>query len=392
MTTGIDSLLNLDEVRGAAKRRLPRFLFDFIEGGVDGELCLRRNRAAFSNWTVLPRYLVDVSARSQSVQVFGREYAAPIGISPMGLAGLARPQADLMFAAAAAKRNIPYIMSSASNASIEKAARVAGSNVWFQVYPTTDERISQDMVRRAVDAGVTTLVVTIDVPVHANRERNRRNGFGRPLRLTPRIVFDALLHPNWLAGFVSTRGIPMMENWMPYAPPGASQAVVSDLYGSLTPAPAVQWQTLEELRRIWPHTLVVKGVLNPADAVQCASLGADGMIISNHGGRQLDMAPSPLQVLPAIRSAVGPAMTLMVDSGVRRGSDVILASALGATLALVGRPMLYGAAVHGEEGVLKVIDIMRREIDLTMGQAGICALNQLDGRSILGPEFGRALT
>lgn len=383
MGSGIASLGNLAEVRELARRRLPRFLFDFIEGGVDDEACLARNRAAFQSLTLMPRYFVDVSVRSQKIQLFGRDYDSPIGICPMGLTGLARPGADLMLAAAAAKRNIPYVMSSASNASIESAAAVAGANAWFQIYLTKDEKINEGMVRRALDAGVQALVVTADVPVHSNRERNRRNGFGRPLKLSPRLVADALMHPAWLARFIANGGIPMMENWKHYAPANAAESAVSNLYGSLTPAPATAWSALNKLRQSWPHALIVKGILHPDDAVQCVSMGADGIIVSNHGGRQLDSAPSPLQVLPAIRAAIGKPTPLIIDSGVRRGADVLLAMALGASFAFIGRPMLYGAAVGAEEGVLKVIDIVRREIELTMGQLGIAQLVQIDEKSVL---------
>ena len=262
----IDTAVNLDDLRKLAKKKLPKIAFDFLEGGVDDELCLQRNREAFQRYALVPRYLNDVSRRDQSMTLLGRTYASPFGISPTGMGGLFRPNADLMLAEAAAKANIPYLMSSASNNSLEAAAKVAPHNTWFQMYGTTDHRINDDMVRRARDAGIQTLAITVDVPVNANRERNRRNGFSRPLKMTPSVVLEAIGHPLWVIRYLMTGGVPMMENWAPYLPKGSTPAQVGDLYGSLTPAPMVSWKVLERIRAIWPGKLVVKGILHPDDA------------------------------------------------------------------------------------------------------------------------------
>jgi (S)-mandelate dehydrogenase len=379
----VQQAVNLDDLRLLAKRRLPKIAFDFIEGGVDDELCLKRNREAFARHTLVPRYLNDVSTRDQSATLMGRRYAHPFGISPMGILGLFRPNADLMLAQAAADANIPYLMSSASNASIETAARIAPQHTWFQIYGTSNPAINEDLVRRARDLGLSTLVVTVDVPVNSNRERNRRNGFSRPLKMTPSIILEALGHPAWLLGFLKSGGIPVMENWAPYAPKGASAGEVADLYGTLTPAPMVTWSTLERIRSLWNGNLVVKGILHPEDAVRAVQIGVQSIIVSNHGGRQLDNLPSPLDVLPEIRTAVGHGVELILDSGVRRGSDVVIAMCLGARFVLFGRPPLYGAAAGGLAGAKRAIEIMRREIDIAMAQIGCSDLAQL------GPHYLR---
>ena len=366
----IQAAINLDDLRRMARRKLPRIAFDFIEGGADDELCLVRNRQAFERYRLLPRYLRDVSQRDQSVTLFSHRYASPIGISPTGLAGLFRPDADLMLAAAAREANVPFLLSSAANASLEDAMPVAPEHVWFQMYCTSDARINDDLVQRARAAGVRVLVVSVDVPVNSNRERNKRNGFSRPFRMTPGVVLDALGHPAWVLRYLRTGGIPMMRNWMPYAPAGASAAEVADLYGTLTPAPMVSWDHLRRIRQAWDGPLVVKGLLHPEDAREAMQVGADGLIVSNHGGRQLDVAPSPLEMLPLIRAAVGERVPLLLDSGVRRGSDIVIARCLGADSAIFGRPTLYGVAVAGQAGAARALQLMRQEVDMVMTQIG----------------------
>jgi (S)-mandelate dehydrogenase len=374
----IDAAINLDDLRTLARRKLPRIAFDFIDGGADDEVCLRRNRAAFERYRLLPRYLRDVSRRDQSVVLFGRTYASPVGISPTGLAGLFRPDADLMLAAAAREANVPFLLSSAANAALEDAAAVAPDHVWFQMYCTTDETINADLVRRAVTAGIRVLVVTVDVPVNSNRERNRRNGFSRPFRMTPGVMLDALAHPAWLLRYWRAGGLPMMRNWKPYAPAGAGAGTVADLYGTLTPAPMVSWESLRRIRAAWPGPLLVKGLLHPDDAREAQRLGADGLVVSNHGGRQLDAAPAPLEMLPPIRDAVGDKMELILDSGVRRGSDVVIARCLGARAVIFGRPTLFGVAAGGQAGARRALDIIAKEVDMVMAQIGCREFKTLD--------------
>ncbi len=362
--------INLHDFRAMARRKLPQIAFDFIDGGADDELGMVRNREAFSDYQLLPRYLNDVTTRDQSTTLFGRKYSSPIGISPTGMAGLFRVGADSMLAAAAKKANVPFLLSSASNFRIEDAADIAPDNVWFQMYATSDHRINMDLVRRAREAKVGVLVITVDVPVNSNRERNRRNGFTRPFRMTPSIMLDTLSRPGWLLQYLKSGGMPMMSNWQPYAREGANADEVADMYGTLTPAPMTSWETVAAIRREWEGPLVIKGILHPDDALQSAAHGLDGVIVSNHGARQLDAAPSPISMLPAIRAAVGDRMTVMLDSGVRRGSDVITAKCLGAQACFFGRPTLYAVAALGQDGADQVFAIMRREIDAVLTQIG----------------------
>ena len=384
----IESAINLDDIRRLARRKLPRIAFDFIDGGADDERCLLRNRQAFERHQAVPRYLRDVSRREQSVVLFGRTYASPIGISPTGLSGLFRPDADLMLAAAAREANVPFLLSSAANAALEDVMQIAPEHVWFQMYCTSDDGINADLVSRAAKAGVRVLVVSIDVPVNSNRERNRRNGFSRPFRMTPAVVLEAMGHPAWVLRYLRTGGIPMMRNWQPYAQEGATAAEVADLYGSLTPAPMVSWEHLQRIRESWRGPLVIKGLLHPDDAREAVRLGADGLVVSNHGGRQLDAAPSPLEMLPAIRAAVGDEATLILDSGVRRGSDVVIARCLGANSAIFGRPTLYAVAVGGQPGAARALQIMRSEIDVVLAQIGCRAFEELDASYLWSGQVG----
>lgn len=387
----IQTAINLDDIRTLAKRRLPRIAFDFIDGGADDERCLQRNRAAFARYQLVPRYLRDVSRCDQTVQLLGRTYASPIGISPSGLAGLWRPDADLMQAAAARDANVPFLLSSASNNALEEVVAIAPDHVWFQMYCTTDEKINDDLVQRALRAKVSTLVVSVDVPVSSNRERNRRNGFSRPFRMTPAVVMEAMMHPRWVLRYLRTGGVPMMRNWEPYAPKGANAADVADMYGTLTPAPMINWDHIRRIRDAWQGPLVLKGLLHPEDARLASELGVNALVVSNHGGRQLDAAPAPLDMLPAIHAAVGSRLDLILDSGVRRGSDVVIARCLGAKACIFARPSLYAVAAGGQAGVDRVLQIVRNEINMVLTQIGCSSFASLDS-SYLWPDNPAAPT
>jgi (S)-mandelate dehydrogenase len=385
----IDNAVNIEDLHRMARRKLPKIIFDFIEGGLEDERGLERNRAAFHKHRLLPRYLVDVSKRDQSAELFGRKYASPFGISPTGGAGLYRRDGDLMLAEAAAEANIPFIMSGGSNASMEEAVRIAPDNTWFQLYAAKNPDLTDALIGRARDCGVGALVLTVDVPVHPKRERNWRNGFAtvrngtiaEALKLKPSILLEAMTHPQWVVDYVRHGGAPTLGNWAPHTAEGAGKVEAIRLGRTQTPAAAQTWRDLERYRRLFPRPLVVKGILNPADAVRAAEIGVDGIIVSNHGGRQLDQAPASLDALPAVKAAVGDKVTVMLDSGIRRGADILIARCLGAQFAFFGRPTLYGAVVGGMPGVKKAISIFREEVDLVMGQIGCPSLDQL------GPDF-----
>jgi L-lactate dehydrogenase (cytochrome)/(S)-mandelate dehydrogenase len=389
MRMGIDSAVNIEDLHRMAKRRLPKVAFDLIEGGLEDERGLDRNTEAFKKHQLVPRYLVDVSKRDQTQTIFGRTYGSPFGIAPTGVAGLFRHGADMMLARAAVEADIPYIMSGASNDSLETAAKVAPRNAWYQLYAARDPAITDDLVRRTADAGLDALVLTVDVPVRPKRERNLRNGskeisghwLQAALSLKPRLLAEAITHPAWVFEYVRRGGMPMMENWQRYAKQGATPSDVVANNRTLLPAHGQTWSDLERYRRLFPRRLIIKGIMHPADAVRCVELGCDGIIVSNHGARQLDQAPSPLDMLPVIKEAVGDRMTVMLDSGVRRGADVLIALCLGAQFVFTGRATLYGVVAGGQSGVKKAVDIVRGEIDMVMGQIGCPSLDKL------GPDF-----
>jgi L-lactate dehydrogenase (cytochrome)/(S)-mandelate dehydrogenase len=373
----INRAINIADLQKMAKRRLPRIVYDFIEGGVEDELGIARNEASFDRERLVPRYLVDVSKRDQSCDLFDRKYASPFGVSATGLASLFRPGADLMLAEAAAAADIPFMMSGLSTASIEAAARIAPTHCWYQLYVARDREITLDLIRRVRDAGFGTLVLTVDVPVSSKRERNLRNGFALPPKLSAATMLDALKHPGWIAGYMR-HGMPRFENWAPYARANSTTPQINAFAAKQAPASSVTWEHLEEFRQLWPRHLLVKGILHRDDAMRAAKIGVDGIIVSNHGGRQLDRAPAPLEVLPGIREAVGDKVTLIVDGGVRRGADIVMALCHGARFVMVGRATLYGAAAGGLEGARKAIAILREEIDLVLGQIGCPDVAGLD--------------
>ena len=377
----IDSAINIDDLRRMAKRRLPKIMFDFIEGGAEDEVGLRTNANAFRDLRLVPRYYIDTARREQKATLFGRTYSSPFGIAPTGMAGAFRKDAELYLAQAAQEADVPYLMSGASNASMEAAAKLAGKNLWFQIYGAKNRTFQLDLVKRAIDLGLTTIAVTCDVPVSSNRERNRRNGFVRPLRMTLPTILEAMLHPAWVIDYYRTGGLPMLGNWERYGEQNATPDQVADLFAKQTPDPSQVWGDVEAIRTLWPGKLLLKGVMHPEDARIATEMGVDGLIVSNHGGRQLDMMPSPLDMLPMIRAAVGPDVPLLLDSGVRRGSDIVAALCMGADFVMTGRATLYGATAGGLEGVKKAVSILQREIDLVMGQIGAVNL------AALGPQY-----
>ena len=376
----IDKAVNIEDLRRMAKRHLPRMCFDFIEGGLEDEHGIAHNESAFSRHKLTPRYLVDVSERDQSTTLFGRRYALPFGIAPTGLIGLFRRGGDLMLAEAARDANVPFIMSGASTASIESAAKVAPEHAWYQLYAAREMRISEDIIRRAADAGLSTLVLTVDVPINSKRERNIRNGFTRPYKLTRSAVLEALTHPTWIAEYLRHGGMPVIENWRPYAKPGANAAEIAEFVSTQTPSTQT-WRELEAYRRLWPRKFVVKGVLHIDDARRAAEMGVDGLMVSNHGGRQLDRAPAPLDVLLQINQAVGNRVAVMFDSGIRRGSDIVIARCLGARYVFTGRATLYGCAAGGKPGAARAITILKDEIDRVLAQLGCPRFDDL------GPDW-----
>jgi (S)-mandelate dehydrogenase len=377
----VTDAINFDDLRLRAKRYLPKIAFDFIEGGVDGEEGIARNEVAIPRHRLVPKYLVDTSTLDASVTLFGRTYSQPYGIAPTGGISLFRPGGDEMLARAAKAANIPFILSGMGTATIETLGEIAPDHTWFQLYLARDRKISADMIARADKAGFAALVVTVDIPGVAKRERNLRNGFAvaKPMSPSLRAKAETLLHPSWLAAYMTGPGLTASQ-WEKYAPPEARGPNILSFIATQMPTPV----TLEDIvwiRKVWPRALVVKGVMHPADAVRLAGLGVDGLMISNHGGRQLDRAPSPIEVLPAIRDAVGDKVSLMFDSGIRRGADIVTALALGAKFCFVGRWTLYGVSAGGQAGASHAVTMVNNEIAAVMAQLGTPNIPSI------GPDF-----
>ncbi len=381
---GVEQELSLHDLKEAARRYLPKMVFDYIEGGAEDETCLRRNRAAWDGLQLLPRTLRDVSQVDVSVELFGRTYAAPFGISPMGMTGICRRDADLLMAKAAHEAGLPFLLAGASNGSIERVAEVAPS-AWYQLYVPKDSAIRKDMIRRAAEAGLETLVVTIDVPIYSKRERDIKNGWVRPYKPTLAAKLEALRHPAWLLAYLRN-GIPYLENWQQYAPDGANPIEVASFYA--TQSFAIQtWDVLAEIREQWRGNLLLKGVLHPEDAAHSVEAGADGIIVSNHGGRQFDRAPSPVTMFPQVHAAVAGRIPVMVDSGIMRGSDIVAARCMGASFAFLGRPALYAVAAYGSAGVERLIAILQQEMKLALATMG-CPNVRDCGPEYLAPSAG----
>ena len=356
-------------------------MFEFVDRGSEDEVALRNNRAAFERIKLKPRTLVDVSGRSQETTLFGHRQQMPIAIAPTGSAGLMWYEGEIALARAAAAAGIPFTLATGSMTAMEKIAAQAGGRLWFQLYMWPNRSLSHQLVERARAAGFEALMVTVDGAVSGNREYNLRNGFTIPFTFTRRNVSDVLMHPEWLLGvltrYLLTTGMPRYENY----PSEHKYRITAQPMGKgMLLNDSLNWDDLRVLRKMWPHTLIVKGILHPQDAILAADCGADGIVVSNHGGRNLDSSMAPIDVLPAILDAVGKRLTVMVDSGVRRGSDVVKALALGAQAVLVGRAALYGVAAAGEAGAARAIAILREETDRVMALIGARTSMDLDRR------------
>jgi len=370
-------ILSLDDFEPAARRHLPRPIFGYIAGAVETNRSLAANREAFDEHAFVPRVLVDISRRSTQCTLFGKTWSAPFGIAPMGICALSSYRGDLVLARAAADAGVPMIMSGSSLIRLEEVAS-ACPGTWFQAYLPGDEPRIGALIERVAAAGFRTLVITVDTPVSANRENNVRTGFSTPLRPTPRLFWDGITHPRWLFGtFLRTllrHGMPHFEN--NYATRGAP-IVSRNVARDFSDRGHLNWAHFRFIRSIWPGRLVIKGILSAADARIARDAGADGIIVSNHGGRQLDGAVAPLRVLPSIVAAC-PDLPVMMDSGVRRGTDVLKALALGARCVFVGRPFAYAAAVGGVAGVTHAIDLLTQEISRDLAMLGVNDVEALD--------------
>ena len=384
MTTPLRKILSLADFELAARRYLPRPILGYVAGGAEDTAALRSAAAAYQQWSFVPRVLVDVSQRSQTVELFGETYASPFGIAPMGISALIAYEGDLALARAAEAANIPMIVSSTALTRLEDVRAAAPRCTWFQAYLPGDAAKIDAMVQRVQAAGYRTLVLTVDVATLPSRENNIRVGFTMPLRPSARLAWDGIVRPRWTIGTLLRtlikRGMPHFENSSAVrGVPIFSSAAVREFGARDT----LSWTHVDQIRRLWSGKLVLKGVLSAEDARIAADRGVDGVIVSSHGGRQLDAAIAPLQALPAIVRAKGN-MKVMIDSGIRRGNDVLKAIALGADFVFIGRPFIYAAAIGGQAGVAHAIRLLSHEIAQDMALIGVNSLRELGPHMLSG--------
>ena len=373
--------LNLDDFQRLAKPRLPRAVYGYVANGSEAGVATRNNRDSFQDWHMNTRVLRDVSKRSQRTSLFGRNYAAPFGIAPMGAAAVVAFDADNRMARAAGAAGIPFVLSANSITPMEELAR-NNPHAWFAAYQSPEPRKIERMTERVARAGIDVFVLTADVPVGSNREGDERAGYSMPLRPTPRLTWDGLTHPRWLAGTAARtllrRGIPHISDLEPDDTINLFSRKVAGIAGHSS----FSWEQAAMIRKLWKGKFVIKGLLSPEDARLAREMGADGIVISNHGGRQLDAAVSPMEVLAEIKAESGD-MTVIIDSGFRRGTDVLKALALGADFVLIGRPFLFASVLAGEAGVQHAISLLSSEIDTDLALLGLGDVSQA------GPEVLR---
>lgn len=374
--------LSLHDFEAQARKILPRPLFAYVSGAVEEGYSAAANRTSFTRYGFKPDVLVDVSKRDTGQRLFGHQYSAPVGIAPMGIAAMTGYRSDLVMAQAAAEANLPCIMSGSSLIRLEEVMEAA-PGTWFQAYlPGKQEQID-GLIDRVARAKVQVLVITVDTPVAGNRENNVRAGFSTPLRPSVSLAYQGIIHPRWLFGtFFKTllkHGMPHFEN--NYADRGAP-ILSSSADRNYSDRGHLTWEHIASIRRRWQGVMVIKGVLNVADVLRAQGLGIDGVIVSNHGGRQLDGSVAPLIVLPEIVDAAGD-MVVMLDSGIRRGTDVLKALALGAKAAFIGRPFNYAAAVAGKAGVAHALKLITTEVSRDMGLLGVTTVNSIQSRHLV---------
>lgn len=379
---------SIEELRGMAQRRVPNFCFEYVEGGSEDECTLRRNRDVFAEIAFRPRSLVDVSKRDIGIDLFGRRSNAPFMIGPTGFSGLLSREGDIALASAAAAAGIPYILSNASTVALERVVERAGGRVWMQVYMYRTRDFVAKLAERAKNANVEALVVTTDSAIYGKREWDLRN-YARPLKLDLRNTLDVLAHPRWMMDVLWPHGMPRFANLGDLLPPGqdsvrgAASALAKEL------DPSLSWDDIRWLRDRWPGKLIVKGLIHPDDAVRAVALGADGIVLSNHGGRQLDGSVSAMEVLPEVVDAVKGRLAIMLDGGFRRGSDIVKAMALGADAVLLGRATTWGLGAGGRAGVDRAIEILKTEVDRVIGLLGVGSIAELDARYIEWPRVAQ---
>ena len=370
--------VSIEDLRLLAKKRLPRAIFDFFDGGAEDEVTLRENRAAFERVRLLPRVLVDVAQVDTKAMLFGKQMNLPLAIGPTGGISAGRAGAELALARAAKAFGVPFTLATPAAFTIERVAEEAGGRLWFQLYVVRDRAFREKLIERAKNSGYEALLVTVDLPVSGKRERDPRNGFVTPYKPNWRNSHDVLFKPAWLLEILRY-GLPGMANFEGYRFSTPKGTDIATAVGREMDA-AFDWEELKRLRELWPGKLLLKGVERPDDAERAAALGCDGVVVSNHGGRQLDGAAPTLEALPAIASTVGRKITVLLDGGVRRGVDIVKARALGAQAVLSGRATLFGVMAGGEPGARRALEILSSELERAMKLCGARSVAEIDAQ------------
>ncbi len=386
--SGLDNCYNIADLREVALRRLPKGVFEYIDKGSEDLVSLAGNRSAFNDIKLLNKVITDISDVQLDSDILGKPASLPLAIAPTGTAGMAWYEGEFELAKAAAKAGVPFTLATGSNTPMEKLANEAGGRLWMQLYMWKEKQLSDELVKRAARNGFEALLWTVDIGHGANREYNLRNGFATPYVLNPRSVIDMLRHPTWLTTVMGryfvNGGMPRHVNY----PKGYQMPMTGNVSRLRDRAPTTRradklsWDDVDRLRDIFPGKLLIKGIMRVDDAEEAIEHGVDGIVVSNHGGRNMDSAPPTIAVLPKIVAAVGGRMEIIVDSGVRRGSDIVKCLALGANSVLAGRATLYGTAAGGEDGALKALAILKDEMKRTMAYIGIQRTQDIDQDAI----------
>ena len=377
---------NIDDLRRQAKKRLPRGIFEYVDRGAEDEVALRHNTEIYRSLKIKNRVLMNVSERTTETEIFGRKLSMPFGISPTASAGLVCEGGEVGLARAAARMGVVCTAATSALTSMEEIHEAGDENLWFQLYMWTDMDLTARFVERIKSAGYNTMLITVDGPVNSNREYNYHNGFAMPLRYSPRLISQILANPGWCLRVLAPQYLKRGHFRKVNNPPElASKLTQTEVESSYTKPAAQDWSNVKRIRDMWPGNLLVKGLQSAEDAVIAADIGLQGVVLSNHGGRYLDSAPAPLEVIPEVRGAVGDRIKILIDSGARRGGDIVKAIALGADMVMSGRPTLYGSAVAGEAGSYRALEIFKTEMDRVMAQIGVNRIEELGPRIFWNP-------
>ena len=379
----LDHVVSIEDLRQMARRRLPRAIFDFFDGGAEDEVTLRENRAAFERVRLLPKVLVNVAKVDVGAELFGVRATLPLAIAPTGGISAGRAGAELALARAAKGFGVPFTLATPAAFTIERVAEEVGGRLWFQLYAVRQHEFREKLINRAARAGYEAMLVTVDLPVSGKRERDPRNGFRTPYNPNWRNSRDVIFKPAWLLE-IMRHGLPGMANFDGYKFTTPHGTDIATAVGREMDA-ALDWEAIKRIRQLWPRKLLLKGVERPEDAERAASIGCDGVVVSNHGGRQLDGAAPTLEALPNVARAVGSKMTVLLDGGVRRGVDILKARALGAHGVLTGRATLFGAMAGGEPGARRALEILASELERSMQLCGAPSVAQI-GPELLAPR------